>query len=82
MFPLHDPLSETLRKELSAHDDLTAALLSRRGITKKEALKIVTNTNPQKRIIPASEIAEMVAIICEGKISSLNGNPVIMTGGE
>jgi NAD(P)-dependent dehydrogenase (short-subunit alcohol dehydrogenase family) len=57
-------------------------LVKHRGITKKEALKIVTNTNPQKRIIPASEIAEMVAIICEGKISSLNGNPVIMNGGE
>ncbi|MDO8231821.1 MAG: single-stranded-DNA-specific exonuclease RecJ [bacterium] len=36
MFPLHDPLNEELRKELSAHDDLTAALLARRGISKKE----------------------------------------------
>lgn len=36
MFPLHDPLNEDLRKELSAHDDLTAALLARRGISKKE----------------------------------------------
>jgi len=36
MFPLHDPLTEDLRKELSAHDDLTAALLARRGIFKKE----------------------------------------------
>lgn len=37
MFPLHDPLNETLRKELAAHDDLTAALLARRGITTDEA---------------------------------------------
>ena len=32
MFPLHDPLSEALREELSSFDDLTAALLARRGI--------------------------------------------------
>jgi single-stranded-DNA-specific exonuclease len=36
MFPLHDPLDDTLREELSAYDDLTAALLTRRGIVTKE----------------------------------------------
>jgi len=36
MFPLHDLLDETLRTELIAYDDLTAALLSRRGILTKE----------------------------------------------
>lgn len=36
MFPLHDPLNEITREELSSHDDLTAALLARRGITTKE----------------------------------------------
>lgn len=36
MFPLHDPLDDTLREELALHDDLTAALLARRGITTKE----------------------------------------------
>lgn len=35
MFPLHDPLDETLREELAAYDDLTAALLARRGITSR-----------------------------------------------
>ncbi len=33
MFTLHDVIDETLRKELSRHDDLTASLLSRRGVT-------------------------------------------------
>ena len=37
MFSLHDPLSDTLRAELSEYDDLTAALLSRRGVTSREA---------------------------------------------
>jgi single-stranded-DNA-specific exonuclease len=36
MFPLHKSLDATLRTELESYDDLTAALLSRRGITSKE----------------------------------------------
>ncbi len=37
MFPLHEPLDAILRKELEEYDDLIAALLSRRGITTREA---------------------------------------------
>jgi single-stranded-DNA-specific exonuclease len=36
MFPLHDPLDEILRAELAGYDDLTAALLARRGILTRE----------------------------------------------
>jgi len=36
MFPLHEPLADLLREELAAYDDLTAALLARRGILTKE----------------------------------------------
>ncbi len=36
MFPLHDPLTDALREELVTYDDLTAALLARRGILTKE----------------------------------------------
>ncbi len=43
MFPLHDPLDEILRAELAAHDDLTAALLARRGIVTKEAAEKFLN---------------------------------------
>ncbi len=37
MFPLYEPLPTKLRTALAAHDDLTAALLARRGITDKDA---------------------------------------------
>lgn len=37
MFPLHEPLDDALRAELEEYDDLTAALLARRGIRTKEA---------------------------------------------
>jgi len=43
MFPLHDPLDETLRIELASYDDLTAALLARRGIATKEDAEIFLN---------------------------------------
>ena len=36
MFELHDPIDETIRKALAAYDDVTAALLARRGITNEE----------------------------------------------
>ena len=36
MFPLHDPLTDALREELREYDDLTAALLARRGIITRE----------------------------------------------
>ncbi|MHB8660902.1 MAG: single-stranded-DNA-specific exonuclease RecJ [Minisyncoccota bacterium] len=43
MFPLHEPLSDTLRSELVQYDDLTAALLARRGIVTNEAAEIFLN---------------------------------------
>ncbi|MFH1178408.1 MAG: DHH family phosphoesterase, partial [bacterium] len=43
MFPLHDSLDEIIREELSEYDDLTAALLARRGILTKENAEIFLN---------------------------------------
>lgn len=36
MFPLHEPLEDALRAELVSYDDLTAALLVRRGVQTNE----------------------------------------------
>ncbi|NNM83598.1 single-stranded-DNA-specific exonuclease RecJ [Candidatus Parcubacteria bacterium] len=43
MFPLHEPLTDGLREELAAYDDLTAALLARRGIVTKGAADAFLN---------------------------------------
>ncbi|MFA5942344.1 MAG: single-stranded-DNA-specific exonuclease RecJ [Candidatus Paceibacterota bacterium] len=43
MFPLHEPLADPVREELAAYDDLTAALLARRGVTTKEDAEIFLN---------------------------------------
>lgn len=57
-------------------------LMKRRGIPPEEAEKLVARVNPQRRIIPPEEVAEMVAFVCSGKVPSLSGNPLILTGGE
>ena len=43
MFPLHDPLTDALRQELAAYDDLTAALLARRGVVTRDAAERFLN---------------------------------------
>jgi single-stranded-DNA-specific exonuclease len=48
MFPLHDPLDAALRAELAQYDDLTAALLARRGI--------VTNEDAEKFLNPSYDL--------------------------
>ncbi len=50
MFLLHDPLEELLRTELASYDDLTAALLSRRGILTKEAAEKFLNPSYDNHI--------------------------------
>ncbi|MHB8913581.1 MAG: single-stranded-DNA-specific exonuclease RecJ [Minisyncoccota bacterium] len=50
MFPLHDPLDEALRAELSSYDDLTAALLARRGIETKEAAEMFLNPSYDRHL--------------------------------
>jgi NAD(P)-dependent dehydrogenase (short-subunit alcohol dehydrogenase family) len=56
--------------------------MEREGLNQKDARRKVANKNPQKRIIPAEEVAEMVAFLCSRKVTSLNANPLIMSGGE
>ncbi len=63
-------------------DRTIAGLVKHRSITPEAARKIVEDTNPQKRIIPASEVADLVALVCAGRIPSLNGQPLMMAGGE
>jgi len=52
-----------------------------RGMTETEALEHIRNVNPQKRIIPAEEVAEMIAFVCSGKVPSLSGSALILSGG-
>jgi NAD(P)-dependent dehydrogenase (short-subunit alcohol dehydrogenase family) len=67
--------SEMTRRSISG-------VMNRRGVSEKEAEEVIKRTNPQRRIIPQAEVAEMVAFVCSGRVPSLSGNPLIMSGGE
>ncbi|HXK37497.1 MAG TPA: SDR family oxidoreductase [Candidatus Paceibacterota bacterium] len=56
-------------------------LAQRRGITAQEAREVIEQANPQKRIIPPEEVAEMVANICTNKVPLLSGTAIVMGGG-
>jgi 3-hydroxybutyrate dehydrogenase len=51
------------------------------GLTREQAIEKITKTNPQHRIIPPEEVAEMVAFVCSGKVPSLSGSALVMSGG-
>jgi NAD(P)-dependent dehydrogenase (short-subunit alcohol dehydrogenase family) len=62
-------------------DRTIRGLSQRRGIPFDEAQAIIAKTNPQRRIISAAEVAELVTFVCENRVPSLAGGP-IMLGGE
>jgi NAD(P)-dependent dehydrogenase (short-subunit alcohol dehydrogenase family) len=57
-------------------------IVEREGVTYAQARQRVANKNPQKRIIPAEEVAEMVSFLCSRQVPSLSANALIMSGGE
>lgn len=59
-----------------------AGLVKHRNLTEAAAREIIANVNPQKRIISADEVAEAVITVCSGRVSALNGHPIILSGGE
>ncbi len=56
-------------------------LVRHKGMSAEDARKYLEEKNPQKRIIPAEEVAEAVAMVCSGKLRCLNGEPLVLDGG-
>lgn len=56
-------------------------IMNRRGVSYDEARRTVAEKNPQKRIISAIEVADVIEYICSHKTPSLNGNPIVLSGG-
>ena len=56
-------------------------LMQRHKITEDQARERIKETNSQKRIIPAEEVAEVISFVCSGKAPSLSGSPLILNGG-
>ncbi len=56
-------------------------IMNRREVSYDEARRTVAEKNPQKRIISAIEVADVIEYICSHKTPSLNGNPIVLSGG-
>jgi NAD(P)-dependent dehydrogenase (short-subunit alcohol dehydrogenase family) len=65
--------------------EMTARSIQKRvqlkGMTPEQARDAIVKINPQHRIIPAEEIAEMAAFVCSGKVPSLSGSAIVLSGG-
>lgn len=57
-------------------------LMKYKGLTKKDATAKLAAINPQNRIVPAHEVAEVIAFICSGKAPALSGSEIVLGGGE
>lgn len=64
--------------------DMTRRTISgiarRQGISPEDAERKVAATHPLRRIMTPQEVAEIVALICQGALASLSGNPLIFGG--
>lgn len=62
-------------------DRVIAGVARRRSLSIPEARALIESRIPQRRIIPAEEVAEVVAFACSGLAPSLSGSPLILSGG-
>lgn len=62
-------------------DRTIAGIARHQSLSHDDAAAKVAAVNPQRRIIPASEVADAVALVCSNTIPSLNGRPLVLTGG-
>ena len=52
------------------------------GLSNDEAIQKIISSNPQKRLIKPTEIAETVSWLCNDTSSSINGQNISLSGGE
>jgi 3-hydroxybutyrate dehydrogenase len=57
-----------------------AGIVRRKGVSESDAEAKVAGAHPLRRIMPAQEIAEVVALVCAGTLASVSGNPLILGG--
>ncbi len=62
--------------------DSVARIMRTTGRTEAEALDAILRTTPQKRLIEADEVAEAVAYLCTDAARGVNGDALVIDGGE
>jgi 3-hydroxybutyrate dehydrogenase len=61
-----------------AVDNLVAA----RGISREEALQMLTRSNPLGRLVTPAEVAGAVGWLCSPDASAMTGQAIAVAGGE
>jgi 3-hydroxybutyrate dehydrogenase len=59
-----------------------ARIVQATGRTEAQALEAILQTTPQKRLIEPDEVAEAVAYLCTDAARSVNGETLVIDGGE
>jgi NAD(P)-dependent dehydrogenase (short-subunit alcohol dehydrogenase family) len=59
-----------------------ARIVERTGRSEPEALAALLATNPQRRLITPGEVAATVRFLCADEAGAINGEAIIMDGGE
>lgn len=63
-------------------DRNVASIRDRAGVTEDEALAMMVNANPHKRLISVEEIARAAVWLCDPASGSVNGQAIAIAGGE
>ncbi len=61
---------------------VVSGLVKHQGLTRDQAIAKISATNPLNRIITPDEVADSVELVCSGKLDHMNGNPLVLNGGE
>lgn len=62
--------------------DAVASIVARTGRSEAEARVALASRNPQKRLVAPAEVAAAVAFLCLPESRSINGQVVVVDGGE
>ena len=62
--------------------DSVARIMKATGRTEAQALDAILQTTPQRRLIEADEVAEAVAFLCTRAARGVNGEALVIDGGE
>lgn len=63
-------------------EETIARIVATTGRTREQALEAILQTNPQRRLIEPEEVADAVAFLCGESARGINGETLVIDGGE
>ena len=62
--------------------DYNLDAIQKRGFSQEQAMDMMLNANPHKRLIDANEIAQAALWLCSDGSGSVNGQTIEIAGGQ